>query len=602
MAKYLNPTGVNILWDSIKNLVNNKVDKVDGKGLSTLDFTQEDKDKLNSSSLPTDGKKGQILVSTGNGAEWKDASSEELRAYGIAWHDSESKFSVQRVGNMNYHKTLPIQSGMRGCIYDNIKKRVVYWLDENDWRLINPESDNNVICNISPSDITGPIEGNSYRISIDISNGEFMDFIYRLHNKGCLNNRYCNLLIDNISHIGVLSDVEDNSADGEIDIKIVFSDNLNITSNSSITFVLGSCLDGREGEVMVYVPEFYIKKKRYTRENTPVGHPLLGFYSVYISTEKIDYTWEHQPEMYVSAFANTIKRSTYSPSATYIGKIGNSAALSIYNRNEAFGGGTGGISNLYGAPAFGMTFDNYYTSAKAGGKKIMSYDQYRNLYWLYVIEYGSFDSQLPYTEVLTSEGYKKGGLGQGATNRDTYNLNGRCINYGNNSYGDVNGCTYRGIENIFGNIYQLLDGIYAVPKTVDTIPNGDYIIYKGKGGEFINSETSITDKTFVCELTCDSGYIGEFIASDSSYSPDIIPGSTYTSKPIYAKGDWLEKGNAHLSNGFSYIAVGGSIHDLDKSGIGCIKITHNRDYPTGFITEVGFRTVASDNVDATTIQ
>ena len=44
---FLSKAGVERLWSHVISRLNNKVDKVDGKGLSTNDFTNEEKDKLN---------------------------------------------------------------------------------------------------------------------------------------------------------------------------------------------------------------------------------------------------------------------------------------------------------------------------------------------------------------------------------------------------------------------------------------------------------------------------------------------------------------------------------------------------------------------------
>lgn len=43
---YLDKTGLSLVWAKIKELVNGKVDKVDGKGLSTNDYTSDEKTKL----------------------------------------------------------------------------------------------------------------------------------------------------------------------------------------------------------------------------------------------------------------------------------------------------------------------------------------------------------------------------------------------------------------------------------------------------------------------------------------------------------------------------------------------------------------------------
>ena len=44
--KYLGTTSLALLWEKIKNLVSGKVDKVDGKGLSSNDYTSNEKTKL----------------------------------------------------------------------------------------------------------------------------------------------------------------------------------------------------------------------------------------------------------------------------------------------------------------------------------------------------------------------------------------------------------------------------------------------------------------------------------------------------------------------------------------------------------------------------
>lgn len=48
MPNYLDTEGVAFVWKKIKDINSTKVDKIQGKGLSTHDFTTLDKDKLNS--------------------------------------------------------------------------------------------------------------------------------------------------------------------------------------------------------------------------------------------------------------------------------------------------------------------------------------------------------------------------------------------------------------------------------------------------------------------------------------------------------------------------------------------------------------------------
>ena len=43
---YLDKTGLALVWEKVKNALTGKVDKVDGKGLSTNDYTSDEKTKL----------------------------------------------------------------------------------------------------------------------------------------------------------------------------------------------------------------------------------------------------------------------------------------------------------------------------------------------------------------------------------------------------------------------------------------------------------------------------------------------------------------------------------------------------------------------------
>ena len=44
--QFLNKAGLTLLWGKIKTILNNKVDKIDGKGLSANDYTTAEKTKL----------------------------------------------------------------------------------------------------------------------------------------------------------------------------------------------------------------------------------------------------------------------------------------------------------------------------------------------------------------------------------------------------------------------------------------------------------------------------------------------------------------------------------------------------------------------------
>lgn len=57
----------------------------------------------------------------------------DIMSYGVSWKPNVADPKVTRVGNMSYHRTLPIQNNMRGCIAqmkDGVK--IKYFLDPTD--------------------------------------------------------------------------------------------------------------------------------------------------------------------------------------------------------------------------------------------------------------------------------------------------------------------------------------------------------------------------------------------------------------------------------------------------------------------------------------
>lgn len=136
-----------------------KVDKVDGKQLSTNDYTTAEKTKLQgvaanannyvhpttagNKHIPAGGTPGQILVNTGDGtAEWQDNQGggggtidytglEDIYSYGVEWDTTVADPALTRIGNPLLHKSLPIQSQYKGCVANN--GVVNYYLDPNDW-------------------------------------------------------------------------------------------------------------------------------------------------------------------------------------------------------------------------------------------------------------------------------------------------------------------------------------------------------------------------------------------------------------------------------------------------------------------------------------
>lgn len=52
-------------------------------------------------------------------------------AYGIEWAKGDNR--IKRIGNMELHKTCPIQNRLKGCLHDG--KKILHWLNPDGWGL-----------------------------------------------------------------------------------------------------------------------------------------------------------------------------------------------------------------------------------------------------------------------------------------------------------------------------------------------------------------------------------------------------------------------------------------------------------------------------------
>ena len=287
----------------------------------------------------------------------------ENQWYGIEWDTEVSSPAVTRIGNMDLHRALPIQSRMRGCLLDD-NGQVVEYLDPRDW--------------------TGQVR------------------------------------------------------------------------------------DGSRGQVMVEIPMHYRKfetngTKRVVRLSE---HPLPGYHQV--------------PQMYVSAYEASIERST--------GKL-----CSVVNEATDYRGGNnnanydGTYRSFLGRPVTAISRTAFRTAArkrKSGSTEwnCYTYDVHKTLFWLFVVEYATLNSQAGYNSEPTSEGYRQGGLGAGVTTWDgtwsSFNGYYPFVPCGHtDTLGNSTGVVpytaknddesisktfdvprYRGVENPFGHIWKWTDG------------------------------------------------------------------------------------------------------------------------------------------------
>lgn len=509
----------------------NKVDKVEGKQLSTEDYTTAEKTKLSgiadnannythpttagNKHIPAGGTPGQILVNTGDGtAEWQDNQGggggtidytglEDIYSYGVEWDTTVADPALTRIGNPLLHKSLPIQSQYKGCVANN--GVVNYYLDPNDWS----------------KKITG----------------------------------------------------ED------------------------------SVLDGTDGTVRVHTPKFYGKSGTNVQDSNKKW--------VRISTIKMDDTWIEIPEMLIDAYRSTVDTTT---SAT-------PKAVSVVNTTAQFrGGGNRTANDTYldtdafrsdlGKPRTNISRANMRTYATNAGSEMLCYEYYKWIfYWAWVIEYATFNSQAAYNAELTAEGYHQGGLGDGVTTWDGTSWNnyngyypltpcGYCNEFGNFTgvkdlvipetvvSETVTVATktfkvprWRGFDNPFGDIWTNLDGIIlertaanqpsSVYTTTDTSAFGDDNTAKGK-------------MTVAGTEVASDGYIKAFdLGEKGEIIPSAVGGSTTTYMCDY---HYCNTSSTALRT----LVVGGYACNGGYAGLGYFHSHYGVGYATA---HVGFRTL-----------
>lgn len=354
------------------------------------------------------------------------------------------------------------------------------------------------------------------------------------------------------------------------------------TSNGS-----NSNLDGTDGDVMIHTPKFYGKSgsngnKRWVR----------------ISTVKIDASWVEIPEMFISAYHNTIYTdgdttkiaSVVSTDAKYRGG-GRRSAYDKYLSTDQF-------KTDLGKPATNISRATMRTYAAATGQELLCYEFYKWIfYWNYVIEYANFNSQKEFNSELTSDGYHQGGLGPGLTTWDwnqwsTYNENYAITPCGyTNEFGNFSGVKaiqlqspektlyanrWRGFENPFYGIWTNLEGIVIKKDTAKANSNVYTTTDVSKYGE----DYSLFDIAGV-EIAKD-GFIGTFdLGSKAEIIPSSIAGSESTYKCDY---HWCDANFVENRT----LLVGGFSDFVGKSGLDYF-CSH---YVVGFAyASVGFRSL-----------
>lgn len=511
----------------------------------------------------------------------------DLMSYGISWKPNVADPIVTRVGNMSYHTTLPIQNNMRGCIAQmNGGAKIMYFLNPTDWRF--REDPRRYI--LKDQTLVGNGDGVNYRLENDIFS--------TLQYEGQW------LKINNVPFQVVGIDMTGSVAEATLKIDESAEE---ILEPGIYDVELGAVLNGYDGEVMVLVPEFWIKSwDTDTRRE------------VRISPSKIGDDWEYQPRILIGAYHDTVL-NTVPENMGYLSTLEVNSALSIANTHDYCRGGsnnetydqyitTDRFRSMLGKPRTNMSRATMRANCRKSGKEILSYLQYKRiLYWLYVIEYANFNCQDDFNNAPDGS-LRVGGLGNGVCtvsgsylgfyNENTpLTPNGYTNEFGNGTNikemtmimpttkgGEPDASVtqyvprWHGIENPFGDIWNTVDGVLVKPHSI--VINGENYneVYATDNPQFYND--SDYSMMRVVGIECiSSGYVKEW---DLGNTAEIIPRLDGGS-PTQYKCDYHTAFNS--VKGLGKLVLGG-YSAYNNAGFGCF----NSYYSIGNYTTIfGFR-------------
>lgn len=305
-------------------------------------------------------------------------------AYGVEWESSQPSPALKRIGNLELHRTLPIQSAFRGCIAKD--SSIQYYLNENDWRFKQ-----------NPSYITATLNVNN---SVYTITNSVFDTLQYEDQYLKINNIICH--ITNIENGTATIVPESNIEAGEYEIE------------------LGAVLNGYDGLVQVETPSFYLWSETE-------GTKKRVYVSVY---RYVPYSLE-VPRLLIDAYRCTVL-NTVPENMGYLSTLPVNSLLSVVNKNAYCRGGINDSnydkyvnddplrSHLCKSRTY-ISRTNFRSYAKLTNRELLNYEYYKAIFYqLYVIEYANLNCQLSYNSQLTSNGFRQGGLGIGITTMNYY--------------------------------------------------------------------------------------------------------------------------------------------------------------------------------------
>lgn len=340
-------------------------------------------------------------------------------AYGVRWDSvNQATTSCERIGNLELHKTLPIQSRFKVCIHKG--KEIQYYCNPNDSRFRADTAGYMINAGVSymeePLDPIIEGDNDNVKIRATIVDDVFTDYKY-LYGYVKILNAFTGAIVngkfESIEVIGrvVKIDTDTKTATIQTDKKFV-------TGNCNIE--LGCSINGYDGEIGVDTGgKFY----QWSVDKDGAGN------EVWQSLHKcVPYAREIKRHIIGIDRACVLNVAFNDTKWGWIGSLEARTAVNVINYHTNLRGGSNDSNwdKYLGVDAFRCQLGKARTylyvsnmrrnSQKTDGGQMLYKQIWEAIVWSYVIEYADFDIKKAYNSKLTTEGYHQGGLGNGIAN------------------------------------------------------------------------------------------------------------------------------------------------------------------------------------------
>ena len=343
-------------------------------------------------------------------------------AYGVRWNSvNQATTACERIGNLELHKTLPIQSRFKVCIHKG--KEIQYYCHPDDSRF---REDNTGYVKTLPIVLLSEAQpaiiedtDTTVKIRHTITDDIFADYKYLY--------AFIKVYTDNTTgNVCRITKIDTTN-------KTAYLESNHTFESGDYSVELGCSINGYDGEIGVDTGgKFYQWSVDNDGDNNEVWQSLY---------KCVPYAREIKRHIIGIDRACVLNVAFNDTKWGWIGSLEANTAVNVINYHTNLRGGRNdskwdkylGVDNFrcqLGKAKISIGPDIRSYSQKTDGGQMLYKQIWEAIVWSYVIEYADFDVKKAYNSNLTTEGYHQGGLGNGVINGtklENYNNNEKFV-------------------------------------------------------------------------------------------------------------------------------------------------------------------------------